>query len=208
MNSDKNSPGYSEIPIIHSPENVLEQLVADLRHPVSIVENSLPKLQQITKQADGNVIFSQLEHAVVIGYQRIQSVIDYLNSRLKNDILETENVAENILCEFTHELRECVAPLEGFIAVFQRIELSEDQVKNDIGQIELFGKSLIKVFSVLEKNWQQWLESGEFYSGYGNEFEEGDNESKSYDNLESQQTSQDTIILPEDRWHNAGLLDG
>jgi len=163
MKSEKHSREYPQIPNTHLPEDLLEKFVADLKAPIDIVENSLRNLPKFTNYDNGEEIFPQLGQATQTVNDNIRSVIAYLHLKLKDGFIDIERkIAFEILGQFTHVLRECSAPLEGFINVCQQYKLSDDEFKQNVETIEHYGERLVKAFKALDSNWRIWLETRNF----------------------------------------------
>jgi hypothetical protein len=144
------------------PEDVLKQFIADLKDLIDIVEKSLFNLQNHSA-SHGGEIFSQLGQATQSVNENIESVIDYLHSKLKDGLIETEGkISLEILGRFSHVLRESSAPLQGFVNVVQHIKWTEDEFEHNKKAIRLYGKRLVKNFRLLDGNWQVWLETRKF----------------------------------------------
>lgn len=144
------------------PEIVLEEFITELRSYIKTIEVLLPDLGNVTTHSDSKAIFSELYTSLLFVNQYIASVIDYLNLRIKGSVCKSENMAEAILAEFTHTLRELALPMMGFVAVCQKPELSEEKLRNDLSTIDRTGKLLIQGFHYLEVNWRIWLETKNF----------------------------------------------
>src|SRR5437868_8014997 len=116
---------YSQASEVRLPEDVLRKFVADLRHPVAIIEVSLNNLSNRPALESEKEIFTQLGEATQSINENIRSVLDYLHLKLKDGVVETEGkVALEILGHFSHALREYSAPLMGFVSVGQQVNLS------------------------------------------------------------------------------------
>lgn len=156
------STKYPQISTAQPTEIVLKQFVADLSISIRIIEDLLPNLPKASEQNNRKMALSELTQATLLVNQNIASVIDYLNSRLKNNISEADNIAKSILVRFTHELREQAAPLMGYVTLCEQGQLSEDRLEYFINVIVNRGKDLTKLFKILDKNWQTWLETKDF----------------------------------------------
>jgi hypothetical protein len=85
MKSKQYSLEHTQISIAHPPESVLENFVANLRVPVGKIEELLPLFREIIQRGDSSLFFESSQ-ALMIVNQNIALVLDYLNSRSRNDI--------------------------------------------------------------------------------------------------------------------------
>jgi hypothetical protein len=93
MKSEEDFTKYSPIPSSRSPQDVLKNFVGGLRIPIRTIEDLLPRLSEITTQEDGREIFLQLTQALLITNRNIALVLEYLNTRLKSNIADATDIA-------------------------------------------------------------------------------------------------------------------